>query len=226
MNEFRIEPCILVSDALSVERGVTYHRRDISKEVHSDGSEDATWQTDRHYKNREEAKEAERVYAKARQRIRSQSLYTEIGFVCPMSKQTELANAIAEARQIVDDFNAKARHCHVHFRVVCTRIEPNNVDGAATLQDTLTKSVSEIRNALQNFDPKKARDVLSSTKELVEILGDPQTKRELAKAREESAELAKEIKRLVKEYDGNVKNALASANGDKLVARATAAWNF
>jgi len=221
-----IKPCILVTDKLTVHRAVSYGRTELSATVNADGSEDAKWETERHYKNKEESQEADRIYSRARSKLRSICLQTDIGFVCPASKEPELSDAIEEARFIVDEANKGFTHCSVNFRVVCTRIESDNDDGAATLKDALNSSVVDIRNALFAFDPKKARASLKSTSNLVDVLSNVNLRTELQSARDEASKLAGEMAKLLKEFDGNVKDAMASVAGKDVLARTDAAWNF
>ena len=225
-REFKIEPCVLVRDRLTVNRGVSYHRRDLDTRRNDDGSEDALWETQRHFKNREEAKEADRVYAKARQRIRSVCLATDIGFICPAPKRKELDTALTEAKELVDDFNSRANWCRINYLVVCTDILPENEGGVQLLQQTLQDTTNDLRKALQDFDAKKTRDVLYATKRMVDVLSDPESREELRSAREDTAQLCKEITRLVKEFDGNAKDAQASDRGAKIMERVNATWNF
>lgn len=225
-KNFSIEPCILVSFKLKVERGVTYHRTDLSNTVNDDGSEDALWETKRHFRNRAEAKEAERIYAKARQRVRSVTLETPIGFICPLSKERELQAAVDESQRLVDDFNKTATTCKIHVVYVPSRINADNVGGVSMLKSKLEETTMEIRKALTTFDAKGAREVLYATKRMVDVLADPESREELRTAREEAGQLCKEITRLVKDCDGHIKDALASAQGDALMDRVNAAWNF
>jgi hypothetical protein len=222
----RIQPCILVIDRLTVERAVSYVRTDHVVQANPDKSEDATWKTERHYMDRDEAKEADRVYSRARTKIRSVCSLTDIGFIALAAKDAELQKAISEARQIVDDGNKTFKHCKVNFRVVCTKIEPDNVDGAATLAEAINKSIDVVRSAMTSLDVKKARDTLSATKGLVDVISDPEAQAALTKARDESKTLLNEIQVLLKDFDGNVANALASQNGQAVLARGQAIWNF
>lgn len=226
LKTFKIEPCLLVRDRLKVDRGVKYFRRDISNETHDDGSESATWETERHYKNRAETALANSVYAKARQRVRSVCISTDIGPICPLRNQGELKRAIQDAKELVDKFNEDAQFCRIEYLVVCTRIEPDNENGVTILRETLEQSATEIRQALMAFDPKKARDVLYATKNAVGVLSDPASQQALSEAQEEARKLCKEMTRLLKEFDGSRENALASAEGEKLLNRANATWNF
>ncbi len=224
--KFTIEPCILVRDRISVDKGVSYVRRELTNERNDDGSEDATWQTDRHYENREEASLATRVYNNSRNRIRTVCLNTDIGFVCPMNKVKELERAVTEAQQMVDEFNETAECCRIRFLVVCTDIEPTNVNGVQVLKETLEKSTKDIVDALSSFNLKKASETLRATKTLTSVLADPDSKRELAQYRDEVKILCKEVSSLLKEYDGNIKNAQASDKAVVLMKRVNAAWRF
>lgn len=223
---FTIEPCVLVRERIKVDRGVTYNRVDISKSHNDDGSEDATWQTDRHFKNRTEAKEAEKIYHQVRNKIRSVCVHTDIGFICPISRKSDLEATIAECRSIVEDFNSEATCCSVNFLVVCTDILPSNMDGVEILRDAVERSAVTIRKALNDFNVKAIRDALNATKNTAEVIADPSMKENLKNSREEIRKLCIEMTALVKEFDGNVQNALASEKGATLQNRANAAWNF
>ncbi len=226
MANFKIRPCILVTDKLTVERGCTYHRYDLEVKTDATGSEDATWQTDRHYKNREEAKEADRVYAKARHKIRSACVATEIGFVCSADNEKTLEKAINDARELVDNANASFGHCHIKFKVLRTRIEANNEDGVQVLKETLESSVATIRESLKGFDVQKARDTINGTKGIVAVLADPESRRALKESRAEARQLATEINRLLTAFDGNIADAMVSEDGKDILLRANAKWNF
>lgn len=225
-DNFTIEPCILVRDRVTVDRAVKYHRTELGKQVNDDGSEDAKWETERHYKNRGEAMKADRVYHSVRSKLQEVCLKTGIGFVCPLSRKQELEEAVARGKQLVDEFNAEATHCHIRFLVVCTEITPANVEGVQLLRDTLNHSASSIREALQNFNPAKARDAVRASKKMVDVLSDNATKKELQEACDEAKVLCREISALVKEFDGNVQNALVSPRGTQILQRVGAAWNF
>jgi hypothetical protein len=225
-HNLKIQPCILVTEKLNVGRGVSYNRRDKDTISQADGSEISIWETERHYKNKEEAKQADQVYANARYKIRAKCLYTEVGYICPASQESELRGAIDEAREMVEDFNKRARHCHIEFRVVCTRIEPENSDGVAVLKEALDRSTQQIKESLAEFDFKKARNLLAATKPAIDILKDPTARKALNTVREEARVLATEIANVVKEYDNNIENALVSTEGQDILRRANAKWNF
>lgn len=222
----KIEPCIVVRDTLTVERAVRYDRRNHTVTNNPDGSEDATWEGKRHYKNRQEAQQADRIYAQARSKLRSVCLRTDLGFICPESKKAELDQAIEAARKVVEDANAGFQYCHVNFRVVLLELKPANEDGVAILRESLERTTKAVQEALADFDVKKARTLLATTKQFMDVLADPASKQALITVREEARKVAAEVANVVKQFDGNVQNALASQEGAVVLARAKAAWNF
>lgn len=226
MNTFKIEPCILVIDQIKVDRAVKYVRRNEQVLKSADGSEQAIWETERVYKSRQEVTKANTTYNAARAFLRGVSAATDIGFICPVSRQTELNAAVAKAKQLVDDANATFSHCYVRFRVVCTRIEPTNEEGVDMLRETISLRTKELQEALANFDPAKARNVLNASKGFIDILAEAQARDALNKVRLESKQLCGEIGKLLKEFDGNVQNAMASPQGKTILLRTNAPWNF
>lgn len=221
----KIQSCILVSERLSVDRAVRYVKGHADVSTNPDGSEDASWETQRHFRNREEAKEADRVYANARFKIRAKCAFTPIGYVCPKEKEDELKTAIDEARALVDEANTKFKHCRIKFCVALADLRPD--DGASTaFRDALDNCVVQLKSSLTEFDYKRARNVLSATKVMVDVLKDSEAKRALVEIRDEARRLATEIADVVKQYDDNIENAIVSSNGRKVLARTYAAWNF
>lgn len=220
-----IEPCILVLDKIQVDRAVTYDREDLGTVVNQDGSEDAEWKTTRHYKNRDETKEAESLYNKVRAKLQSVCAKTDIGFVCPESRSAELAKVVLECKELVGAANQRFQHCHVGFRVVCTELKPTNVEGSLTLRDAIVEQTNEIKAALEKFDAKKAKNLLRSAKNFTGVLADPATRASLQSIHQEATDLANEIARAVKDY-GAVVAAAASPEGQKILHRTKAPWQI
>jgi hypothetical protein len=214
-----------VTDKLNVARGVSYHRRDLDSQKHADGSEMTKWETERHFRDRDETKRADQTYSNARHKIRTRCLFTDIGYLCPAEHEEELRAAITEAREMCDAFNKSATYCRIEFRVLCTRVEPSNVDGIEILKEALQKHTADIRSSLVEFDYKKARNLLSSTKHAMDILGG-EDRYELKRVREEAQALAAEIYNVVKLYDDNVENAIVSAEGQEVLNRAASKWGW
>lgn len=226
MNTFKIEPCFLLIDKIEVDRAVKYTKKNEQIQTSSDGSEHTTWEAERLYKSREEATKANTAYAAARAKLRSASVATDIGFICPVKKQQELIDAIAAAQKIVDDANSSFTYCHVKFRVVCTRIEPTNAEGVDMLRETIDLRAKELHEAIVNFDYRKARGVLNASKGFIDVLAEAEARDQLQQASLESKQLCSEISQLLKEFDGNTQNAMVSPKGKLILGRAKAPWNF
>ena len=145
--------------------------------------------------------------------------------MCPVSKEDELKEAIEEASQIIDEANTEFRHCKVTFRVVCTRLEPENESGVGALRDSILDQTKAIQEALQNFDVKKARVLLRGAKGYADMLSDPAAKARLLNVQEEAADLAKTMSKVVREC-GNAAEAALDPDGKKALGRANAQWNI
>ena len=225
VESLRIEPCILVSERLTIDRAVSYHRTDKQVTTYADGSEDKTWETQRHFRCKEEAKVAEQVYANARYRIRAQCLYTELGYVCAEEQRADLELAISDAKEMVEEANKSFRHCQIRFRVLCTPLLPDNESGQEMIKESLERVRLDVQEALTAFDFKRVRHVLSSTRNLSTVLGSYEHRQELDAFRSEIRGAAADMAALVKKF-GNAENAILSHDGQRVLKRATASWNF
>ncbi len=127
---------------------------------------------------------------------------------------------------MVADFNSAAKFCSITFRVLCTRVDPDNTDGTEALKEALSKHIGDIKTALSEFDYKKARNVLSATKPALDILQGP-ARKELEAVRAEARQLATEIAEVVKTYDNHIENALVSPQGQAVLKKtAKRRWDF
>jgi hypothetical protein len=225
-NKLRISPCILVIAKIHVDRAVSYVKSDEETQLLPDGSEETHWKTERLFKNRAEAKAAQGLYQKVREKLRSFCVKTEIGFVCSEAHAGDLDTAIAEAHQMISDANATFTHCSVTFKIVCTKLEPTNDAGADMLKETLNRTTQELRDAMAAFDLQRAKLALNSTKQFLDVLADPTVKDSLVTMRSDAKDLIGEIAGIVKQFDGDVSNALASPQATAVLARTQAPWSF
>jgi hypothetical protein len=219
-----IEPCIIVIDRIRIDRAVSYEKEDLGTRINDDGSEDAEWHTRRHYRDRKETEEAQKIYNKIRYRLGTVCAKTDIGFVCPRSKVSELNDIIIESEQEAREANSRFKHCKVKFRIVCTELASNNESGMDALKDAIIDQTNVLKRALADFDPKKARDAIRASKSFADMIADPKVKMSLQTLHKEAKDLATEISKTVREC-GSVANAVASPEGQKIMHRAKAAWN-
>jgi hypothetical protein len=225
-KNFEINPCLLVLDKIRVDRAVSYDREELDTRMNDDGSEDKEWKTRRHYKNRAETERANQLYNQLRYKLRAVCTATEIGFLCPESKEADLRRVIDECKQMVEEANTGFTHCNVRLRIVCTRIEPSNTDGVEMLKETIRDMTNEVRNALGDFDAKKAKQMLKTTQGFADMIADPAQRQELMKVRAEAKMLADQMQKVILEFDGNVANAVASQEGTAILARTKTPWDI
>lgn len=219
-----IEPCIIVIDRIRVDRAVSYRKEDLGSSTNPDGSEDAEWNTKRRYKSRKETEEANSLYNRIRYRLGTVCAKTDIGFVCPLSKAQELNDIINESQQAVEEANSRWAYCFIKFRIVCSELGPNNESGVQVLRDSMEEQTRTLKLALEEFDPKKARDALKASRAFVDMVADPEIKESLKNVQKEAKELATEIAKVVREY-GSIANAVSTPQGRKILHRAKAPWS-
>jgi hypothetical protein len=221
-----IKPCLKVTIKISVNRAVKYNQTNFSAEENGDGSEDATWTGHRRYKDKNEAKEADRIFSKARQRLLSIGTHTALGFVVPLEDEAKLDAALVDAEAMVDDANQRFRYCHITLDYDVVEYTDATRGASKSIAAKLDESTQKIQEALRDFKPANAKKVLNTTKNVIDTLADPATKKALAEAREQARDLATEIQIVIKQFDGNVQNAMQSKDGKELMVRASAKWNF
>ena len=221
-----IDPCLLVTGTINVNRAVNYNQSNFSKHENDDGSEDAFWDGHRRYQNREETKEADRVYSRARYKVYSLCTHTAVGYVAPLEKENEIREALREAAQTVDEANAKFRHCHIDFALDVAHLRVAGEGTKRALAKKITEATAKIQASLENFKVDQAQKVLADTAELVAVLKNGKVKKQLTQAREQAKELATEIAQFVRDYDGKLEAAMRTAEGKQFLRRAGAVWNF
>ena len=225
LKDLKIEKSILVQPRIKTYKAVKYDRTELGATVLEDGSEITRWEVERIYADPQEAKKVVQVYNNARYRIRAACINTDVGFVCSWSRRKELQVAIDEAHELINEANARFKHCYLKFRVVCTKLTNADDDHVELLRDAIVDQTEKIAEALRNFDPKKARQLISASKHLTGVVSDDKTRQQLEKARKEASALAAEMQRATKEC-GNVLNAIESKTGGDLLNRANAPWNI
>lgn len=221
-----IKPCFKVTLNVSIDRGVKYRQMDHNVEANADGSEDAEWRTHRHYKDRDEAKAADRVFSAVRQKLHSIGTHTALGFVVPLEDEAKLDKALQEMEEAVDEANKGFRYCHINLEYDVVEYTNQTKGAAKSVASQIERSAQRIQEALREFNPKNARKVLNASKEVLDVLADPKARKALHAAREQARELAGEIQAVVKQFDGNVQDAMQSESGKELLVRANAKWNF
>ncbi|ATW60578.1 hypothetical protein SEA_RYADEL_98 [Mycobacterium phage Ryadel] len=172
MNEIRsLKPGILVSLKTHQSGNRAYQKREIERpHIAEGGVERSRWDTTKIVFDPEEAKEASQVANRARYLITRLCADTAHGPLCPMERREELHAAIAEARRMVEEFNAKAAFSRVEVNVICGEIVADDVNTARALFSETERFMAQMQDGLKELDVKKVRAACSKALDVGQML--------------------------------------------------------
>lgn len=159
MTDIRaLKPGILVSLKTHQSGNRSYQKREIERPHIADGGvERSRWDTTKIVFDPEEAKEAAQVANRARYLITRLCADTAHGPLCPMERRDELNEAIAEARTLVNNFNAGATFTRIEVNVICGEIVADDVNTARALFSETERFMAQMQEGLEQLDVKKVR---------------------------------------------------------------------
>ena len=166
-----LRPGLLVSLKSSVTGNVSYQRRDIeSAHRTADGKAQAKWETERTITDPVEHEAASRARTKARVTITRVCATSAFGLLCPETAEEELEKAIAEARKIVDDFNAEAKLSRIGIYVITGRIAADDVEAVRAINSEVRDLLQDMESGLTNLDVKAVREAASKARSIGSML--------------------------------------------------------
>lgn len=194
MSEARTQvmvPGILVALKTSVRGGVEYQQVPIEED--EDGKV-KRWETTRIMDDPEERKAAGEISGKASTIIARLCVRTNFGMLCRTDREAELDAAVIEARQMVREFNQKARYSFVHVSAIKGRIADNDEDAIRAICDEARDILNEMDLALSNDNVKLIQASAQRAKKLTEMMTDDsstQLNAALTAARKAAREITK-----------------------------------
>lgn len=166
-----LRPGLLVSLSTSVRGNVRYVQNIISPDqVTEEGSREATWETTRTIIDPAEHEAAIKARSKARTTIRSVCAISAFGMLCPEIDASKLETAIAEARQIVEEFNAKATVTRVSVYVLTGRIAPDDVEAVKAINSEVRELLDDMAEGIKNLDVERVREAATKAKSVGQML--------------------------------------------------------
>lgn len=194
-----IRPGLLVSLKTSVRGNVSYDKKiiELAAVDEKTGIQKASWETVRTTIDPVEHEDARLAQSKACTAIRRVCKKSNFGLLCPQADAEELDLAIAEARQIAADFNAKAKLSRFSLFVVCGTIAANDVEAVKAINSDIADLLQEMEQGVGDVDVKVIREAASKAKAIAEMLS--------AEARvqaEIAIEAARKAAREIKKADG------------------------
>lgn len=166
-----LRPGLLVSLSTSVRGNVRYTKRTI-KENHrtKTGAEQAEWITERTIHDPEEFERAKKARNKAGALIRGVCVDSAFGLLCPEPDADRLQAAIAEAREIAQEFNKTAKLTHVTVYCISGRVAADDVEAMRAINSEVRELLDTMRAGVEDLDVKRIRDAADQAKQLGAML--------------------------------------------------------
>ena len=204
-NISTLRPGLLVSLKTSVTGNVSYHKRTIEEDhITANGAKLAVWETERKIADPDEHEKARTARSKASHTIRRVCSASAFGLLCPEEKQNALAAAIAEAREIANEFNRDATLTQLGVYVVCGRVAQDDVEAVRAINSEVRDLVADMQEGLRNLDVKAVRAAASKAKGLGQMLSDnvsDKIKDAIDTARKAARQIAKQGEGVAVEVD-------------------------
>lgn len=166
-----IRPGVLVSMKTSVWGNVAYRKQTIEAEHRTKkGEARAKWETERTISDPVEFEAARVARSKAGNVIRGVCSKTAFGLLCPEDAIDELQDAIAQARQIVDEFNASSKLTRVGIYTISGRIAADDVEAVKAIKSEVRELLDEMKQGIKDLDVKRVRDAANKARDIGQML--------------------------------------------------------
>lgn len=202
-----MKPGILVSLKTRVVGGVSYNRVDLRSD--RDGEmETEEWQTTKTVQNAREFEKAGKMRSKASGLIRRCCIDTGFGLLCLVENEVALRDAVREAREKIERFNAKAEHSTIQLRVLRGRIAETDDEALRAISGELQDLLRGMRQGVKRLSVEEIRDAASRAKRVAEMLDEDQRKK-VDKAVKQARSAAKKIAKMANEDADAIREGLA-----------------
>lgn len=171
MNISTLRPGLLVSLHTGLRGNVSYRSREIEADhIDLDGARKAAWETHRTIEHPREHEEAVKIRGKARSLISGVCSPSSFGLLCPESSRELLTEAIADARALIDEFNANASVTRVSFSILIGRVAADDVEAIRAINGEVRDLLTAMERGLKNLDVEAVRDAANKAKALSSML--------------------------------------------------------
>ena len=143
MSIMKLRPGILVSLRTRVVGGVEYERVQLESQRNA-GFDIEKWETTRTIADVEAHERAKVVRSKANSLVRGVCIKSEFGLLCPNKRRDELADAIREARKIVEFHNSASTSISVSVHVIRGEIVDSDTDALQAIADEVQELLAEM----------------------------------------------------------------------------------
>lgn len=207
MSDFyTLRPGLLVSMNTSIKGNVKYRVQDLGKGTDENGAEFAQWETMRVVHDPAEHADAIKARTKIRGLILSVCSQSAFGLLCPNDKAEQLREAIAQARELTDEFNQHATLTRMSVNVIYGRIAQDDVEAVRAITGEIRSLMEDMQQGLKSLDVKAIRDAANKAKQVGEMLS-PEAKGRLDVAIETARKSARKIAKAGERAAGQVDKA-------------------
>lgn len=221
-----MKPGLLVALSSRMEGGVKYDRMDLETEkTAGDEAVITKWETTKVVEDPEEHARASKVRGKCRSLVSSVCTHTAFGLLCLASKEEQLNEAIAQAREMADAFNATAKTVRIGVFALKGRIAETDDEAARAVSSELRELLDEMQGGIAEANVSRIRDAAMRAKKMGAVLDDA-TGKKVAKAVEEARSVAKDIMKKLAEGGDAAEQVAAMVRSIKLDAIKEARFAF
>ncbi len=202
-----LKPGLLVSLKTTKRGGTEYAREDLASKKEGAAKIDE-WKTTKKVTDPKEDDRAAKLRSKLGGLVRKVCVPSAFGLICPVSKETELREAIAEAKVGAAKFNTEARTVQIGVFCLVGRIAETDQEATRAIRDELRDMIAEMQGFIEAGAVEKARDSASKLLKMGMVL-DEKTQGKVKRAVEEVRQIAKDA--IKKVTEGGVTTAEAVA---------------
>lgn len=167
MQTTTIRPGLLVSLNTNVTGNVEYSKQTIESEhTTDDGARKAKWETERTITDPAEYEEAIKLRGKTRGLITAICARSSFGLLCPQDNADELSAAIAQAQQLAQDFNSRAKMTRVSVYVIAGRIAADDVEATRAINSEVRDLLNRMEDGVRRLDVETIRDAANRAKSI------------------------------------------------------------
>lgn len=166
-----LRPGFLVSLRTALSGNIVYARRDLEAEhEEGDGTLVSKWETERKVIDAQEHETGVKARSLARTSITRICSASGFGLLCPESRAQELADAVAEARRIADEFNATAQVSRLFVGVIVGVIAQDDVEAVRAINSEVRSLLDEMAQGIRKLDVEAVRDAANRARSLGQML--------------------------------------------------------
>lgn len=184
---------LLVSLKTTLMGNIKYTSKSVEDDhIDDDGARRAIWETTRVVTDPKEHELAVQVRNKAGSIVRGVCAHSAFGLLCPEKRGDKLMAAIREARDLVADFNAKAKCTQVGIYAIVGKVAADDVEAIRAIKSEIRDLLSSMEAGLKNLNVKAVREAANKARSLTAVLS-PEAEAKVSRAIESVRRKAREI---------------------------------